>query len=66
MNMDNKPSHRVQKTLAIWAFVFAVLFGIAGFATPPPGEIDESVLYLCAQFLLLAASLLGVSAMVKK
>lgn len=56
----------MQKTLAIWAFVFAVLFGIAGFATPPPGEIDESVLYLCAQFLLLAASLLGVSAMVKK
>ena len=58
--------HRVQKLMSVWSFVFAVFFGIAGFCVPPLGIIDGSVLYLCAQFLLLTASLLGVSAMTCK
>lgn len=58
--------HKIQKTMSVWSFVFAVFFGIAGFCVPPLGIIDGSVLYLCAQFLLLTASLLGVSAMTSK
>lgn len=55
--------HKIQKVMSVWSFVFAVGFAIAGFVVPPLGIIDGSVLYLCAQFLLLTASLLGVSAM---
>ena len=58
--------HKIQKTMSVWSFIFAVFFGIAGFCVPPLGIIDGSVLYLCAQFLLLTASLLGVSAMTSK
>ena len=64
--MESKKSitrHKIQKTMSVWSFIFAVFFGIAGFCVPPLGIIDGSVLYLCAQFLLLTASLLGVSAM---
>ena len=67
--MEGKKSitrHKIQKTMSVWSFVFAVFFGIAGFCVPPLGIIDGSVLYLCAQFLLLTASLLGVSAMTSK
>ena len=38
----------------------AVLFGAAALFLPPQGEIDHTVLLLCAQFLLFAATLLGV------
>ena len=67
--MESKKSitrHKIQKTMSVWSFIFAVFFGIAGFCVPPLGIIDGSVLYLCAQFLLLTASLLGVSAMTSK
>ena len=58
--------HKIQKTMSVWSFVFAVVFAVAGFSVPPLGIIDGSVLYLCAQFLLLTASLLGVSAMTSR
>lgn len=54
---------KLQTYIAIASFVAAVLFGIAGFIVPPPGEIHDSVLYLIAQFLLLTASIFGVGAM---
>ena len=54
---------KIQTIIAIAAFIAAVIFGIAGFVVPPPGEIHDSVLYLIAQFLLLTASIFGVGAM---
>jgi len=58
-----KTPAKIQYFIAVSAFIAAVGFGIAGFITPPPGEVHESVLYLIAQFLLLTASILGVGAM---
>lgn len=58
-----KTSAKIQYFIAVSAFVAAIGFGIAGFVTPPPGELHDSVLYLIAQFLLLTASILGVGAM---
>lgn len=58
-----KDISKVQIIIAIIAFVAAIGFGVAGFVTPPPGEVHESVLYLVAQFLLLTASIFGVGAM---
>lgn len=58
-----KKTTKIQLAIAIASFVAAVGFGIAGFITPPPGQIHDSVLYLVAQFLLLTASIFGVGAM---
>ena len=58
-----KASVKLQYFIALTAFFAAIGFGIAGFVTPPPGEVHDSVLYLIAQFLLLTASILGVGAM---
>ena len=58
-----KTTTKIQYAIAIAAFVAAIGFGIAGFITPPPGQVHDSVLYLIAQFLLLTASILGVGAM---
>lgn len=58
-----KATPKIQTGIAIASFFSALGFGIAGFCTPPPGQVDNSVLYLVAQFLLLTASIFGVGAM---
>lgn len=42
-------------------FFTAVAFAIAGLLFPPPGQIDNSLLILIAQFLVLAAGVYGIS-----
>lgn len=42
-------------------FFTAVAFAIAGLLFPPPGQIDNSLLILIAQFLVLAAGVYGFS-----
>lgn len=42
-------------------FFVAVAFAVAGMIFPPPGEIDNSLLILIAQFLVLAAGVYGFS-----
>ena len=38
-----------QTTLALWAIALICIgLGIGGFITPPPGQIDTSVLKFCA------------------
>jgi len=50
----------MKRRLAFLSWGAAVLFGTAALFLPPQGEIDHTVLLLCAQFLLFAATLLGV------
>lgn len=42
-------------------FFTAVGFAIAGMLFPPPGQIDNSILILIAQFIVLAAGVYGFS-----
>ena len=42
-------------------FFTAVGFAVAGLLFPPPGQIDNSLLILVAQFLVLAAGVYGIS-----
>ena len=50
----------MKRRLAFLSWGAAVLFGAAALFLPPQGEIDHTVLLLCAQFLIFAATLLGV------
>ena len=50
----------MKRRLAFLSWGAAVLFGAAALFLPPQGEIDHTVLLLCAQFQLFAATLLGV------
>ena len=50
----------MKRRLAFLSWGAAVLFGAAALFLPPQGEIDHTVLLLCAQFLLFAATLIGV------
>lgn len=48
-----------KEKLATIALLSAIGFGIAGTAIPPYGIIDKSLLYMIAQLLVFAATLLG-------
>ena len=50
----------MKRRLAFLSWGAAVLFRAAALFLPPQGEIDHTVLLLCAQCLLFAATLLGV------
>ena len=56
----------MKRRLAFLSWGAAVLFGAAALFLPPQGEIDHTVLLLCAQFLLFAATLLGVEGYYEK
>ena len=55
-----------KERLAAFATIAAVGFGIAGMALPPYGIIDSSILYIIAQLLIFAATLLGFGSTVEK
>lgn len=52
--------------LAILAVISAIGFGIAGTAIAPLGVIDSSMLYLIAQLLIFAATMLGFGQTIQK
>lgn len=52
---------KTKRNLAIASFIFAIIFGIAGFCVPPLAVIDSSVLYFTGQLFLFVATLLGVN-----
>jgi hypothetical protein len=56
----------MKRKLAFLSWMAAVLFGAAALFIPPQGEIDHTVLVMCAQFLLFAATLLGVEGYYEK
>lgn len=56
----------IKKRLSVAAFVWACLLSGVAMAIPPQGQIHQSVLFLCAQFLVLCATLLGVDFYVQK
>lgn len=56
----------LKEKLAAFATISAVFFGAAGMALPPMGAIDKSVLYIIAQLLIFAATLLGFGSTVEK
>lgn len=64
--METLKKSNVQNLIAIAAFIMACFFGIAGLFIPPQGEVHSSVLYLIAQFLVLASSMFGISSAITK
>ena len=50
----------VKNILASFATIAATVLSVWALLLPPQGEIDQSVLFVLAQFLLFAATLLGV------
>jgi hypothetical protein len=50
----------IKNILATFATTAATVLSIWALLLPPQGEIDQSVLFVIAQFLLFAATLLGV------
>lgn len=52
--------------LAILTVISAIGFGIAGTVIAPLGVIDSSMLYLIAQLLIFAATMLGFGQTVQK
>jgi len=55
-----------KEMMSILAVIAAIGFGIAGTWIAPLGIIDSSMLYLIAQLLIFAATLLGFGEVVSK
>lgn len=51
----------VQYGTAVGMLASGVALAVAGFATPPVGEISDSVLWYAAQTMIYAGSVFGVS-----
>ena len=52
--------------LAVFSLVVAALLSVWAMLLPPQGEVDSSILMLVAQFLVFAATLLGLGDAVDK
>ena len=55
-----KGDKRGSRILAVASFVIAVVLVVVNMLMPPPGKVDESIIYVFAQLLLYSATLLGV------
>lgn len=51
----------IQIWSAIGMLIFGVSLTVAGFVTPPTGDISDSVLWVLAQSLIYAGSALGIN-----
>ena len=58
--------NNLQTLSALMMLVAGLGFALAGFITPPPGEISDSVLWLFSQCFIYAGSIFGVGAYFKK
>lgn len=56
----------MKKWLAVSSFVIAVVLVAVNMLMPPPGKVDESIIYVFAQLLLYSATLLGVQMLLKE
>jgi len=56
----------IKEGSAVIALLAAIAFGVLGCVTDPIGIIDRSMLYLVAQFLIFAATALGMGATIQK
>lgn len=51
----------IKKIAAIIAFICSIIVGFIALYIPPPGLIDDSVLWWIAQLLCFTASILGIT-----
>ena len=58
--------NNLQTLSALMMLVAGLGFALAGFITPPPGEISDSVLWLFSQCIIYAGSIFWVGAYFKK
>lgn len=56
----------MKKWLAVSSFVIAVVLVVVNMLMPPPGKVDESIIYVFAQLLLYSATLLGVQLLLQQ
>lgn len=61
MKFEREHRFIVQYSTAVGMLVSGVALTVAGFLTPPVGEISDSVLWFAAQTMIYAGSVFGVS-----
>lgn len=61
MKFEREHRIMVQYGTAVGMLASGVALAVAGFATPPVGEISDSVLWYAAQTMIYAGSVFGVS-----
>ena len=57
---------KLQELTAVAMLAFGVLFALFGFWVAPLGRVDESVLWIFAQCLIYAGSVMGVTVYVRR
>ena len=57
---------KLQELTAVAMLTFGVLLAMLGFGVAPTGQVDESVLWLFAQCLIYAGSVMGVTVYVRR
>ena len=57
---------KLQELTAVAMLTFGVLLAMLGFWVAPTGQVDESVLWLFAQCLIYAGSVMGVTVYVRR